>query len=759
MTLADRATTRTRADGSCYGQAISTWVIGATLLFPEVSVQAQPTAAPPPATNVQPAASPLLTEPTAPAALFDAVVLMIDLARPELARTYLDQLLAQNPDDTALLAMRDKHGPAVFLRLANLESLQPGSATLLDRMNAAFRRFAADTARIDGLIAELAGAPSVRDAAILQLRSGGALVVPRLVERIGDVKDPATRELLTYTLTRLGFDVIPPVRAVLNSNNANMRTMALEVLGRLGSPDTVVYLWHFAVDGQQPPGVRVAAAEAVSRLTLGSARHVGQLSRGRALAGLERGARVRWSGGGRPPAGADGQVTSWSWNNQEGRLESGLANPDEVALHEGLKMAQQALSLSPENRRLQALVVSLMLTRARVATPWTEGMPRGVGTAFDAALLSGGAVVTASLQDALDSGNATSAVASLEVLRQLATRHDLVSGAGRRSAIVAAMNYPDPRVQFTAAMAVVETDPKGSFRGKSRVVQVLAQALVNDDTRRVVLAGPKPTAVSALAGLFDQVGYRSLIAASGRDAFREAAARGDVGLVVLDVNVIGWSLSQTVANLRADARTAATPIVVVGDDRRVASVERMRSRDRLMSYMQRPANVRGLNQQVGPFLTGVRTESLSAAERGVRAASAIDLLGYLADGRRSTVFDLRPAEAGLHEAIQNDALANGAVYALGSIATASAQDRLATTALQPDLNEETRERAAALCAFHMQKHGVLLDAARIGQLRQGHAEETSASVKSSLAAVLGALKPTAMKVGSRLQSVPNPPPR
>ena len=97
-------------------------------------------------------ASPLLSEPTTPDALFDAVVLMIDLARPRLARGYLQRLLSAKPDDAALLAMRDKHGPAVFLRMANLESLQPGSVTLLNRMTAAFTRFAGDEKRIDRLI-------------------------------------------------------------------------------------------------------------------------------------------------------------------------------------------------------------------------------------------------------------------------------------------------------------------------------------------------------------------------------------------------------------------------------------------------------------------------------------------------------------------------------------------------------------------------------------------------------------------------------
>jgi DNA-binding response OmpR family regulator len=465
------------------------------------------------------------------------------------------------------------------------------------------------------------------------------------------------------------------------------------------------------------------------------------------------------AGGGRGVANEDGRVTAWHFDNTANLLQSTLADRDDVALHLGSRLAQQALSLSPENRRLQALVVSLVLTRSRMRTPWTESLPRGEGSAFDAALLAGGAVVSESLRDALATGQATTAVAGLEVMRSLANRHDLHGRGGRSAPLTAALNYPDQRVQFTAAMVIAETDPNGSFRGASRVVQVLARALESTDTPRVVVSGPKPERVSALAGLVSQSGFETRITSSGRDAFRIAAERGDVQLVVLDANVIRWSLSETVANLRADARTSGIPIAVVGDAMRIAAVERMLLRDPLMVYIQRPANLKGLRDQLNPFLRGLATEPLSAAERGELQRASIDLLVYLSDGRRSSVFDLRPAEAGLHSAIQVPELSNGAVYALAAIATPTAQDRLSTTVLQPDMSSGTRERAAALLAFHIQKHGVLLTKERVDEVRTAHADETSPGVKSSLASVLGALGPRASRIGQNLRAIPLPIPR
>jgi hypothetical protein len=53
----------------------------------------------------------------------------------------------------------------------------------------------------------------------------------------------------------------------------------------------------------------------------------------------------------------------------------------------------------------------------------------------------------------------------------------------------------------------------------------------------------------------------------------------------------------------------------------------------------------------------------------------------------------------------------------------------------------------------------LLTKTRIEQLRVRHGEENEAGVKSSLAVVLGAMKPSAAQVGQRLRAFPLPTPK
>src|SRR5229473_3956326 len=72
---------------------------------------------------VDPKRSPLAAEPKSADELFEATLLMVDIARFDLAALYLNQLMEEPLDDEMLMALRDKYGTAAFLKLANVEEL------------------------------------------------------------------------------------------------------------------------------------------------------------------------------------------------------------------------------------------------------------------------------------------------------------------------------------------------------------------------------------------------------------------------------------------------------------------------------------------------------------------------------------------------------------------------------------------------------------------------------------------------------------
>ena len=118
--------------------------------------------------------------------------------------------------------------------------------------------------------------------------------------------------------------------------------------------------------------------------------------------------------------------------------------------------------------------------------------------------------------------------------------------------------------------------PTRPFAGSSRVVPILARFVTDQSPPRAVVIDGNPTRGSQLAGFLKALGYDPILASTGDEGFRAAAETADVELILIDHHLIqgAWRLTDTLANLRADARTAGIPIYVVGPlDLDVSSAE------------------------------------------------------------------------------------------------------------------------------------------------------------------------------------------
>ncbi|WP_337219585.1 hypothetical protein, partial [Vibrio parahaemolyticus] len=66
-------------------------------------------------------------EPKTPEQLVDAAVVTLKLARPGLAKRYLETLVKMEPDDETLLKLRDQFGTSLFLEFSRNAELKPAS--------------------------------------------------------------------------------------------------------------------------------------------------------------------------------------------------------------------------------------------------------------------------------------------------------------------------------------------------------------------------------------------------------------------------------------------------------------------------------------------------------------------------------------------------------------------------------------------------------------------------------------------------------
>jgi DNA-binding response OmpR family regulator len=729
-------------------------IASATLQAQDPATDAQPT---PPAAPVL-EENPLLKEPRTPQTLMDAVVLMTDLARPGLARMYLGKLLESNPDDETLLQIRDKHGPALLLKLSNDKNLQPDSITLLERINAAFRKGATDPTRVDRLIGELGKTAAEREVAILQLRNAGTYAAARLIRALHVSRDDRQKKVLLYTLTRLNREVVPVLLGAVEGPGAELRATVIEALGWLGDPQAIQALWHPAFEETQPPAVQLAARQSLARLLFGDVKRLADVTPFGAVRALAKSTRHHLRGEVEWTLNDDGQVELWNWNEASGTVEMEAVTPRTASVRAAVRQSRQAFELAPERSDLQTLYwTALMASELHVAGHGTT-FSTEPGSTFHIGLQMGPEAMQAALVEALSLAEPSVAVATLQVLSQTGSERMLKPTDGRPAPVVAALNDPDPRVQLAAASTILTWDPQTSFRGASRVVEVLARALSDSGTAHGIAIDANAQRGTSMSTALRQLGYEPEIAQTGQDGFKIASQRGDVGLILIEANVARWELSQTIANLRADARTANIPIVVYGDETLRNRIERLAERYPRIGFVMMTNDPALMSQQVQRSLRNANAISITQQERAAMRRTALDWLTHLANRRKASLFDLAPAEAALLAAANDPALGDSAVFVLGAIGKPSAQAKLFELASSAARPLPLRERAAAQLVSHIQHHSLLLTELQVDELRKAARQATEPELQTAFAAVLGALNPSLARSSEVLKAVPARPP-
>ncbi len=726
------------------------------LLTANVFAQAQDAAdAPPPAAKALPPLedNPLLSEPRTPQTLMDTVVLMTDLARPGLAKMYLEKLLEAKPDDATLLKLRDKHGPAMFLRLSNDKRLQPESITLLEQVNAAFRKGATDPVRVDKLIADLSKTAAEREVAILQLRNAGNYGAARLIAALNVSRDEAQRKLLLYTLTRMNREVVPALLGAVEGPDPDLRATVIEALGWLSQPQAIGSLWHPAFGETQPAAVQLAARQALARLLFGTAKRVGEVSQFGAAAELAKSARRDLRGEGDWPLNEDGQVELWNWDEASGTVAMTPVSIETASIRAALRQARQAFDLAPNRPDLHALYwTALMSNEVQEAERGTAISTRP-GSTFHVGLQLGPDVMQSALVEAMSLGEPVVAAVALQVLAQTGSARILKATESRPAPVVAALNYPDSRVQFAAASTILTWDPATTFRGASRVVEVLARALTDSGTARGIAIDANQQRATSMSAALREMGFEPDMAQTGQDGFKIASERGDVGLFLIEANVARWELSQTVANLRSDARTAYIPIVIYGDEKLQTRIERIAESQPRVYFVLQTNDATLMSKQVLRFLRTANANTITQPQRAATRQAALNWLVQLADRRQACLFDLKPAENALLTATNEPELGESAVFALGAIATPTAQAELFEIGAAASRPAPVRERALAMLSAHMQRHGVMLTELQTDELRKAARQETEPQLQSAFAATLGSLNPNLARASEVLKAV------
>ena len=313
----------------------------------------------PASTPADPNRSPLAADPKTADELFEATVLMVDIARFDLAKLYLNKLMEEPLDDDVLLALREKYGAAPFLKLTNVPQLKTAAVKLLDMSNAAAIKLANDPARIARLIADLEGDPEQKAVAVAELEALGTAVVPGLLvvmknAELIDRHDSAMRAIL-----RLGEPAVPLLVGALEAPDESFRAKVITLLGHLNSPLAVPHLWYYALAADEPPAVREAAHEALARILHTTPAEVERIGTEGTVTRMLKAIREHFRHEHAWKTGAAGKVNLWSWSETRGTVVSRQMDPDDASDVVAFTFAREAQVLAPQLRSTQTMYLCL----------------------------------------------------------------------------------------------------------------------------------------------------------------------------------------------------------------------------------------------------------------------------------------------------------------------------------------------------------------------------------------------------------------
>ncbi|MAG93349.1 MAG: hypothetical protein CMJ48_06325, partial [Planctomycetaceae bacterium] len=663
--------------------------------------------------------------------------------------------LTGNESATGPVLLQGDHGPVAFRKI---RVSSPQAVALLDRVNDAFKKASRAPERIEKLIDDLNGTPEEREVALIQLRSHALVALPHLLKKLGQPESEAEKDLVLYALTRLGSQIAAPLVASIETPDTNLRTTVIEALGYVGDHSVIPHLWYHAYSTDQPKGVRMAALSAIARLRGISPGRIERLSAFRVSAKLADAARAHFSGRHTWTDSEQGQIEFWFWNREANTVESRQVSPQAASLYVGTEFARQALALAPERKDVQALYLAMSLGSAAAQAGSAAALATGPGTVFDLALTTGAPTITEALRISQQNANTPAILATLRLLAQQGAKYRQLQQRSHRMPLLTALNYPDRQIQFAAASTILQIDPERSFSGSSRVVDILIRTLSDTGTPGGLVVDASTQRGTTVAAALSEQGYAATTAATGQAGFALAAKRNEIEIILLQYNTIKWGVTQTVANLRADARTASIPIAIYGPDTSKHDVQHILDDYPAVTFILETADSTDLRRQLAPFLAGVRTPAPTAKQRVQQKREAASWFFYIASGRRTAVYNIRPAESVLFNAAHDPETADDALFALGAISSSTCQGHLSDLVINTTLPVETRELAALQLASQTQRNASTLSDEELHAIRKTWQSASSTELRTALASVVGALQPDAKLVGRRLERLPRPQP-
>lgn len=581
----------------------------------------------------------------APAPRSDAEILgdfmhFVRIANYDLAKSLGDELLAKKLSSVDVVKLVEASGDVQrfeesMQRAMRVRELEPIAASLSKSFEAGKLSRARSPEEITRAIEELTGTLRGRLLARQRLVAAGEYAMPQLFEAFLDRKNLSRQAEVRKVIIDLGRQSVMPLAATLSKVTPAQQEQIAELMGQVGWRHAVPFLSDLA-DSTKSDAVKAAATRSIDKLGgsagLTTAELYRQLAEGFYAEKSELTSFV----------GEDTQLL-WQFLPQSGLSMSAIRTP---VFHEAISMSLTERAMKVEssvasgvNPETLALWVASNYSR-EIDTPAGYVNPAYpvVGAAAEGAAArrpadyfgaaSGADVAQRVLARAIDTRDTQLARKALGAVQKTAGTRALATGG--RTPLVEALNYPNRRVQFDAALAIAGAQPGEAFGGSERVVPTLASSIRGATSLYAVVIASETEQYQVVRKGLEKLGYtvlpqgRSLTDIAG--PISEAPAVDVVVASGLSVEAAPHVLDE----VRTTAKTAATPVVLMTRPESFIDVSRRYAGTAGVAVRQTGIGEDALGKTVGDLVTTASGGPISEQEARAYAIRSLASMRDLA---------------------------------------------------------------------------------------------------------------------------------
>jgi hypothetical protein len=492
------------------------------------------------------------------------------IGRFKIADSSFKALVDSNPDPVALLelARLNANRQAILTQLLSNNEVAPSARRFLELLDRGEQELQKDSNEIAANVSKLAGQDRMAYNAAERLKASGEHAIPQLLQTLRRSEQKQLQPPIIQVLPQIGRPGLNPLCAALAMDDDVTKQAVIGALAQMKYPQALPYLAKLAADKKASPQVVAAAREAMTA--------IGQAA-GDAAALFVQLADNYYNNHDSLKADPRNENAN-VWLFREGKL---VYIPVPTAAFNdimAMRCCEEALAADPNNAQAIALWLAADFRRearlgmnvesdqpdalaAKDATR-PEDFPRAIYFARAAGPKYNHMVLARAVKDR-DAGVALGAISAL---RSTAGAPSLLGAEDLKQPLVEALSFPNRQIRIKAALALGAALPQKDFAGSANVISVLADEGISGAGRQTALIiDPDVDTANKFKAILGAAGY-DCAAGTDLNNGREAGKKANMAafdVVFLATNIAQPDLAASVADLRKQFATSATPIVVV----------------------------------------------------------------------------------------------------------------------------------------------------------------------------------------------------